>query len=329
MFPFQNKLTDKSSEKNPKKKKQAIKNWGKWERFFVFFILFITSLASALLAVWAREWKLPGLPRISLPTSLFEETFVLTGERQSNPYDKIKNQFEALTKDLSGVYGFYVYRLGSDESYGMWENELFPAASLIKLPVMIAFYQELEQGKVNPDGQYKLKETDKIAGAGSLQLKSEGTLISYREMIELMGKQSDNSAFGIIKRLLGEDQIQELIDYLGMKNTSLANNQTTPADIGTLFFALWQGEVVSQQSRDQILDYLTDTIYEDWIPKGIPENIRVAHKFGREVHVINDAGIVFTNQPYVVVILSKGIVESEADELIPEFSKVIYQFESR
>ena len=58
------------------------------------------------------------------------------------------------------------------------------------------------------------------------------------------------------------------------------------------------------------------------------ENIKVAHKYGRELHIVNDAGIVFSQKPYVVVIMSKGVVDEEADQAFPQLSKIIYEAET-
>jgi len=89
-----------------------------------------------------------------------------------------------------------------------------------------------------------------------------------------------------------------------------------------------QGNIVNDKSRDEILDDMTNTIYENWLAAGIPEDVRVAHKYGREVHVVNDAGIVFTDEPYVIVILSKGVIEIEADEIFPELARSVYEIET-
>jgi hypothetical protein len=39
---------------------------------------------------------------------------------------------------------------------------------------------------------------------------------------------------------------------------------------------------------------------------------------------VNDAGIVYAEKPYIVVIVSKGVVAKEADSAFPELSKSIY-----
>jgi len=110
-----------------------------------------------------------------------------------------------------------------------------------------------------------------------------------------------------------------------MVDTSLTKNETTPYDIGIFFEELWRGNLLSEESKKELLESLTDTIYEDWLSAGVPESIRVAHKFGRELHVVNDAGIVYSQKPFIVVLLSKGIVEAEADAIFPELAKMVYE----
>ena len=154
------------------------------------------------------------------------------------------------------------------------------AASLIKLPVMLYV-----NGKVDDSN------------------------------IEAMGKRSDNVVFSQMRSKFGDTALQSYIDELGMKNTSIEKNETTPKEIGDFF----------KKFKDEpMMEYLVDTIFEDWLPKGIPENIKIAHKYGREVHVINDAGVVYAEKPYVVVIMTQGVIEKEADEIFPELSKLVY-----
>lgn len=311
-----------------RKKEEPPKPWGRSERYLVFGVLFSTIIVAIGLALNARSWKLPGLPRIGLPKGVFEETYVLEGKPTKHDTSSIVNEFNALTKDLSGVYGFYVMNLNTDETYGVNETEVFQAASLIKLPVMLSMYVNDEEGKIDLDDVYTLIDADKVNGSGGLIYKEAGSKYSYRELVNLMGQQSDNTAFNVSVKLLGEEYIEEFIASLGMENTSYKTNETTPLDIGIFFKKLWAGKLIERKSRDEILKSLTETIYEDFIPKGISD-IRIAHKFGRELHVVNDAGIVFSKNPYILVIMSKGILEPEADEFIPAFASAVHRFETQ
>mgnify|MGYP005851830219 FL=1 len=322
------KPEDRKHLKKPKKP------WSRKERLLVLLTLIITSGTSGFLALSARSWKLPGLPRLAISRFSIpffsEETIVLEGNRVDQEKGrKIISEFKEKTKSLSGVYGLYIVHLDSGYSFGVNENEIFQAASLIKLPVMSTMYKRYDTKNLDLDERYVLKDSDKVAGSGSFFNKPGGYQITYRNLLLLMGKQSDNTAFKIARTLLGDDFIQREIDTIGMVSTDLKKNETTPKDIGIFFEELWKGNIVSPRARDDILDSLTDTIYEDWLAAGIPKEVRVAHKFGREVHVINDAGIVFSKNPYVVVIMSKGILEKEADEIIPKIARIIYEIENK
>jgi beta-lactamase class A len=217
--------------------------------------------------------------------------------------------FRSSTGDLSGLWGLYVIRLKDGSSYGVNQDEVMQAASLIKLPVMAAVYMQAESGDIDLDSG--------VSGSDS----------TYRQLLGAMGKMSNNSAQVKIVEALGEAGVQETIEELGMKDTSFAENLTTPADIGLFFQKLWKGFIISQEHRDEMLGFLTDTSFESWIAAGIPD-VRVAHKYGREVHVVNDAGIVFSDPPFVLVVMSDGVVENEADAFIPEAAARIYQIET-
>jgi beta-lactamase class A len=322
--------SSKTSEKPKRirrKKEEPPKPWGKGERILVFGVLFATIVIAIVLALNAREWKLPGLPRIGLPKGVLEETYIFEGKPASKNTNLAISELTRITKDASGVYGVYVINLNTDETYGINEDEIFKAASLIKLPVMAGIYSEHESDNIDLDDIYKLREADIRGGSGSIAYQEIGTEYTYRELVEYMGQQSDNTAFAASVNLLGEDFVKEYIDEIGMTHTSYEENETTPRDIGLYFRKLWQGKLIEKKHRDEILKTLTDTIYEEYIPAGIPD-ARVAHKFGSEIHVRNDAGIVFGTDPYVLVIMSKGIVESEALEIIPQIAERVHLFET-
>ncbi len=239
----------------------------------------------------------------------------------------IVEQIKDLTANYSGVYAVQVIDLTTGNSYGVEENRQMQAASLIKLPVLSALFREAENGRIDLDSLYSLKAADKTGGSGSLYYKPEGTKISYRELARLMGEQSDNTAFTIVRKVLGDAAINTHIKQIGMSNTDLDSNQTAPVDVGLFFKKLYNGQVLNDEHTQELLSYLTDTIYEDWIPAQVDDGVRVAHKYGREVHTINDAGIVYASGPFVMVVMTQGIVDSEAEIVLPQVIRVLYEYE--
>lgn len=312
------KYRDQNAEDRPRRKSPP-KPWGKKERFLILFFLLFTMVPAAFFAASSRKWKLPGLPRFEKPNFNFEQTIVLENTKTPAPdMDRMfEDQLNQITTDLSGLYGVYLVDLRTGATYGFNETQVMQAASLIKLPVMALMYKEAQIGNISLSTKYAIKVSDKIGGSGSLFGKPEGFELTYRDLIKYMGKESDNTAFNIAKKILGEGKINAYTKQIGMSSTSLSENLTTPKEVGKFFMDLWEGRLLLEEDREELLEYLTDTIYEDWIPTFIP-NVRVAHKYGAEVHVLNDAGVVFDNNPYVLVVMSDGIIEKESYETLPK-----------
>lgn len=279
------------SPKNKRKRKEPPKPWGKKERYIVLGIFLITIFTSAILAISARDFKLPGFPRFStdfknFKFNIFKEETITIGKgtsEQKKKADQIISDFELKTKNLSGTYALYVIDLSNGYSFGIDENKVMQAASLIKLPVMLYV-----SGKVDD---------------------SE---------IEAMGKRSDNAVFTQMRNKFGDKILQDNIISLGMVDTSITENLTTPEEMGDLLKKIYEDK------NELILNSITDTNFEEWLVPGIPEGVRIAHKYGREVHVVNDAGIVYSQNPFVVVIMTQGVIEKEADVIFPELSKLVY-----
>ncbi|KKS78167.1 MAG: Peptidoglycan-binding domain 1 protein [Candidatus Woesebacteria bacterium GW2011_GWB1_43_14] len=310
-----------------RRKKDERKPWGRGERYLILFVIIGTALMSGLLALSARSWKLPGVPRVTIPGLSLKKTFTFEGETVSTEeFSGIESRLEGMVSGLSGVYGVYIVRLDSGESYGLMKDEIFQAASLIKLPAIAGIYMEADQGNINLNDEVAILEEDRVGGSGSLVGAPAGSKYSYRELVNYMGNQSDNTAFRMVRRTLGDEKINDVIVSLGMTHTSLENNETTPEDIANFFTLLFEGKITSSRRAKEIVDALTNTSYEEWIPAGIT-GYSVAHKYGREVHVVNDAGIVFSDEPFVLVIMSKGVVETEADKIIPELAKEVFEYE--
>lgn len=327
------KKVGRVDKKDKKIKKEQPKVWGRKERLIVLFFILVTAGASSVLALSSRAWKLPGIPRIKLRPFSFpffgEERIVIEGDNfrdiDQGKVDEVIDEFKEVTKDLSGVYGLYVVDLKTGFSYGVNEEEAFEPASLNKLPAMLALYREAEKRRLDLDSEYLLKESDKRSGSGSLSGKPEGFELTYRDLVYYMAKESDNTAFNIVINILGAEKVIQTMGEIGMENTVVFGEEqtTTPIDTGILFRKIWTKELINDEHSDELLDYLTDTLFEEWLVAGISKDIKVAHKYGREVHVVNDAGIVFSEDPFIVVILSEGVIEREADRIIPQLAQII------
>ncbi len=243
-----------------------------------------------------------------------------------NPQE-LKDSLETLLTDLTGIYGVYLVIIETGQEIGLNENEVYTAASVIKVPVMVNFYQEVEAGNFDEDEVYTLKRADiQNYGTGVLRYQAPGSTYTLAKLAELSGKKSDNTAAWILQSKIGTRKIQERLTDLDMDKTSLKENTTTPKQMGDYFILLFKNKLVSQDSKEKIFSFLTNTDFEDRIPAGVPDGTRVAHKIGNEIQTYNDCGIVFNSSPYLLCILSKEVKETEALEVLPKISKLVWSF---
>lgn len=325
---------------NKRKRKEPIKPWGKSERILVLIVLGVTVIASATLSLISRGIvNLPKLSLSSLPNfsvennsnlsfnSFFGGTFTFEKTDKNECCQKAILEFKNLTDDLSGDYGFYVIRLDGLGEYGLNEEDPFVAASLKKVPAAVALYKQSEEGQINLDAKYTLQDSDKVGGNGSLVNYKSGTAFTYRQLAKFMLSESDNTAFNIFEKILGDRKIQDTIISLGMKNTSVYDDITTPKDMASVFRIIKNGEVLNRQDSDEILSYMKGTKFDSWLEAGVPKDIPVEHKYGNEPGVVDDAGIVYSKNPYIVVVMSRDVDEIEANSVFPKISKAIYDFE--
>ncbi len=322
---------------NKRKRKEPPKLWGKRERIIVAAFFIVTTLSATLMFLFSHEFKLPGLPKITFKGINFENPFgekvIELGQKKSARSDDSKAEqaiemFDKEVGSLSGVYGFLVIRLNSGDSYGVSTNSRFQGASILKLPLMILAYRMDEEGSIDLETKYVLKNEDKVAGSGVMYAAKAGTEYSYRELIKHMGKESDRTAYKVMKDVIGEEKLRNFLNEIGATNTDINTGFTTPGDIGIILQKIWNRELMNEENTIELLGFLTDTIYEDWITAGVPDGIKVAHKFGTDSGILADGGIVFAHNPYILVIMGQEVTKSEADKVIPKISRNIYAIET-
>ena len=228
----------------------------------------------------------------------------------------VREAVEEILKDLPGKYGVLVESLEGTESFSVNGLESFEVASLNKIPVLIEYYRQVDKGEIDPEEVYVLREKDRWEyGTGSMQNQPAGTEYSYDEVAFLVANVSDNMGAQLLSRWVDSELVDELV----------------LEDIGTIFKDLYNGELLSKESRDKLFESLTETSNEDRITAGVPSGVRVVHKFGSEVGVVNDCGIVYplkgeTSADYVICLMASGVNEGQAQDIWPKISRVVWEW---
>ncbi|OGD55477.1 hypothetical protein A3K78_03370 [Candidatus Bathyarchaeota archaeon RBG_13_52_12] len=244
-------------------------------------------------------------------------------------FSKLRRRLEEALERYEGVIGAAVKDLTTGESLFINEDEVFPVASTIKVPILIEFHRRVEAKTLDPMTPVDFVEAHRTGGSGVLKTLTPGAvsmpLIDY---VTLMINVSDNSSTNYLIDLLDLSKINALIAELGLRETRLARKMmnmeafkagkdsfTTPRELVAMFEELYTPRALSQFVCGETLKMLKkpkEGILQGVIRNAIPDSVDVADKSGWVGGATLDAGIVYQpSRPYAVALLAKHIPSSD------------------
>ena len=254
-------------------------------------------------------------------------------------WQKLESTIHDTDKNLDGVLGVYILDLTTNHSLSLNADETFPTASTIKIAILAELFRQAQQGKLKLSDTYTLQSSDLVGGSGIASALTPGvTKLTLRDVAALMISVSDNSMTNVIIDRVGMQNVNALLDSLGLTHTRLRRkmmdikaaaegreNVSTPREMSQLLEALYRGKALNKQFTDDFFNLLS-IHKESYIPRNLPEDLRIANKPGELEGVRNDCGIVFTGKrPYVICVMSTYVRDDrEAGDAIVRISAAVY-----
>ncbi|TAK17152.1 MAG: serine hydrolase [Acidobacteria bacterium] len=255
---------------------------------------------------------------------------------------------------LSGAEVSVIYRPVGGALHGeilINPDTTYHAASTMKVPVMIELFRQVDAKLIKLDDQipvsnifhsivdgseYTLASNEAADGPAFLAI---GKTMSYRDLCEQMITISSNLATNVLMEKLGVENIRATVAKLKAPGMNVLrgvedqkafdkgmSNQTTARALMTLLTAIANGAAGSKSSCAEMQAILKRQKFNDGIPAGVPAEIAVAHKTGTITAIHHDAAIVYAKEPYILVVMTRGMPdEKKSDLLIAEISRIIYR----
>jgi beta-lactamase class A len=259
------------------------------------------------------------------------------------PLASLKRDVRSLARRVPGAIALDVLDLDTGYNAGLNAAKSMPAASTIKLPVMVEVFAQLEAGSFDLQRRVTLEAADKDYGSGELCDAPIGTRYPVSELLEKMIDISDNTATNMLIRLVGRHNINRRMEELGLSRTHLAGDvrtdgwairsslRTSPADLVHLLSLMARGELVDQWSSNEMISILKADQINTLIPEPLPPSVPVAHKTGSLDDTLNDAGIVFAaDAPYVIAVMTTALSSPDLGRaFIHSVSRLAYSDELR
>lgn len=183
-------------------------------------------------------------------------------------------------------------------------NQVFPAASTVKLVILVALAQALDDGRLRLDQRTPALAEHRVAGSGVLNWLEYGLELTLQDHAWLMIAISDNTASNVLIDILGLPVIQDIPQTLGLESTSLnrrflgrlpvdgtPENVTTASDLTTILVAIADGSAASPERCEWMLTLLGDQQVTDRLARRLLNGVTFAGKSGWARGISHDVGL--------------------------------------
>lgn len=253
------------------------------------------------------------------------------------PIAQLQAALASVPNYAPGHVALEIRDLATGYTEGVNANAVMPAASTIKIPVMVEVFKQMEKGKFDLNRRVHLEASDRDWGSGDIAGAASGTGYSVSYLLTKMITVSDNTAANMLIRLVGRTNINATMKDLGLHHTHLADYirteersvrqtlRTTPSDMVKLLSDMARHKLIDEWSSNEMIAILEHQEINTLLPVPLPDDVLIAHKTGSFNDTLNDVGIVFGPEPYVIAVMTTDLPSlSSGRTFIRHISKMAF-----
>jgi beta-lactamase class A len=249
---------------------------------------------------------------------------------------KTLEQLREYEGSFDGALGVAFLDVSGGQRFDLNGETVFPQASVIKIPIMIALYEAERAGRLRLDDEVSVQPQELIGGSGFLRprLESGPAAFPLRELIRGMIIRSDNTATNKCISVVGMEQVNRVVESLKLKHTRLRRimldgeaatrdeeNISTPNEMAQLVKMLVDGKVVDAEASRQMLATMREV--EGGFRQGLPLDTATAVKTGAIPGSRSETGVIWVGgRPFVLSVMSAYIDDRHSP--VPDVARLVY-----
>jgi beta-lactamase class A len=241
---------------------------------------------------------------------------------------RLRANIERITRSVNAQWGISIKCIETGEEIAINADETMDTMSVIKIPLMVEAFRQIELGKFALSDRVTIKESDRRPGTGVIRSLDAGASLTIKDLITLMIIISDNTATDLLyEKVGGTEPVTALMRSYGLSTIeapgpcaawfkALAERGdvqafhfegktpfglSSPRDTARLLEKIHRGEAVSKDASAEMVRILRGQIYSSRLPKYVT-GFRLPHKTGDFLPYIgNDVGILESADRHIVI----------------------------
>ena len=248
--------------------------------------------------------------------------------QSQKPLDRLQANIERITKSLNAKWGIYMKCLETGEEIAINADAQMDTMSVIKIPLMVEAFRQIEAGKFSLSDRITLTDDAKRPGTGVIRSFDAGANLTVKDLLTMMIIVSDNTATDYMYgKVGGPPAVNQLMDTYGYKSIRAMTfakdwfellakapsrdafatdgkhpfGLSSPREMGKLLEKIKKGDAVSKSASEQMMQMLRGQVYTTRMPKYVT-GFRVAHKTGDFLPFVgNDVGVLESRDRNIVL----------------------------
>ena len=210
--------------------------------------------------------------------SIRSDSLLFQGDK-FNRVEKLINKWQSLIVENQDLdVSCFFFSLDNEIYAEINSDNALPAASSIKVPILIVLLTMLDRGEIFWDEKLALTKDIIGSGAGWMAYQELGEEFPVFEVANEMIRVSDNTATNLlVKRLGGINIVNQKFKEIGLKNTKINNylpdldgtNVTSTKDLSLAMALVDSGYLLNVTSRDIFREIMQKSKTNTLIPSGI------------------------------------------------------------
>ena len=254
----------------------------------------------------------------SMETASIEEPVI--EETVDSNIENLINEIMIKNNLNENNFFFFYYNLEEKKYYFYNENTYFTAASTIKVPVAMLYYDKIAEGEITLADTLLYNSDDYEVGDGSTAVDySVGERIPISYLLEQTIVNSDNTALNILIHNIGYQKCkEELTKYSDVELTE-AFYSSNVANV-SYYYDVLQYLYQNADKYSELIEYMKISSNGGYLKAKLPQ-YEVAHKYGAYDGYVHDYGIIYGQNTYLIGVFTDGI--SNASDLIADIGEQV------
>lgn len=254
----------------------------------------------------------------SLETASIEEPIV--EETVDSNIENLINQIMTENNLNETNFFFFFYNIEEKKYYFYNENTYFTAASTIKVPAAMLYYDKIADGELNSSDTLIYNSDDYEAGDGSTAADySVGERIPISYLLEQTIVNSDNTALNILVNSIGYQKCKEELTKYSEEEVKEDFYSSNVANV-SYYYDVLQYLYQNADKYSELIEYMKISSGGGYLKANLPQ-YEVAHKYGSYDGYVHDYGIIYGQNTYLIGVFTNGI--ANASDLIADIGEQV------